>query len=380
MPDSAMLKLTKNLIARRSVTPSDAGCQQELARHLSAAGFNCETLAFAEVTNLWARRGESTPLVVFAGHTDVVPAGPLESWGSDPFTPTVRNGRLYGRGAADMKASLAAFVVAIEEFVAAHPEHGGSIGVMITSDEEGASINGTVKVCQVLASRNEKPDYCVVGEPTSTLQLGDMMKNGRRGSLSGKLTIKGKQGHIAYPHLTRNAIHLVAPALDELVRQQWDEGDVYFPPTSFQVSNLHAGTGATNVSPGFAVLDFNFRFGGASTPESLKERVVAILNRHSCEFDLEWTLNGEPFLTPDGELSRALGQAIYDETGVAAELSTSGGTSDGRFIARICPQVIEFGPVNDSIHQIDEHIRLDALIPLKNIYRRTLENLLLDTP
>lgn len=379
MPDSAVLQLAKNLIARRSTTPSDEGCQQELARRLGAAGFRCESMPFADVANLWARRGESAPLVVFAGHTDVVPPGPLEAWSSDPYTPTIRNGRLYGRGAADMKASLAAFVVAIEEFVAAHPEHNGSIGLMITSDEEGASINGTVKMCQVLAARNEKPDYCVVGEPTSTSQLGDMMKNGRRGSLSGKLTIKGKQGHIAYPHLARNAIHLAAPALEELVRQQWDEGNAYFPPTSFQVSNFHAGTGATNVSPGLAVLDFNFRFGTASTPESLKEHVVAILNRHGCVFNLDWNLSGEPFLTPDGELSRALGQAIYNETGLAAELSTSGGTSDGRFISRICPQVIEFGPVNASIHQIDEHIRLDALIPLKNIYRRTLESLLLDT-
>ncbi|GAB2895322.1 succinyl-diaminopimelate desuccinylase [Paralcaligenes sp. KSB-10] len=378
MSDSAVLRLTKDLIARNSVTPADADCQVKLAGHLSAAGFNCETLVFDDVTNLWARRGTSTPLVVFAGHTDVVPTGPLDKWASEPFAPTERDGNLYGRGAADMKSSIAAFVVAAEEFVAAHPQHKGSIGLLITSDEEGPSINGTVKVCEALTARNEVLDYCIVGEPTSVDRLGDTAKNGRRGSLSGKLTIKGKQGHVAYPHLARNPIHLLAPALVELAQTEWDQGNEYFPPTTFQVSNLHAGTGATNVVPGEAIIDFNFRFASISTPAQIKERVIQILNRHGLEFTLDWTLGGEPFLTPKGRLSEALSQAIQDETGVATQLSTTGGTSDGRFIAKICPQVIEFGPINASIHQINEHIRLDTLEPLKNIYRRTLENLLLD--
>ncbi|HEY9279268.1 MAG TPA: succinyl-diaminopimelate desuccinylase [Eoetvoesiella sp.] len=377
MSDSAVLKLAKDLIARQSVTPIDGNCQQKLMQHLNAIGFNCETMVFDDVTNLWARRGDAAPLLVFAGHTDVVPTGPLEKWLSDPFTPTERDGKLYGRGAADMKSSIAAFIVAAEEFITAHPDHRGSIGLLITSDEEGPSVNGTVKVCQALTARGEHLDYCIVGEPTSVHELGDTVKNGRRGSLSGKLTIKGKQGHIAYPHLTRNPIHLLAPALSELVRAQWDQGNEYFPPTTFQVSNLHAGTGATNVVPGEAVLDFNFRFATASTHEDLKSRVVAILNKHQLEFDLDWTLNGEPFLTPKGNLSQAVSHAIQTETGVATELSTTGGTSDGRFIAKVCPEVIEFGPINASIHQVNEHIRLDSLEPLKNIYRRTLENLLL---
>jgi succinyl-diaminopimelate desuccinylase len=378
MPESAVLQLAKNLISRPSVTPADGDCQLLLASHLGAAGFACETLAFGEVVNLWARRGTAAPLLIFAGHTDVVPTGPLEKWHSDPFTPTERDGRLYGRGAADMKSSIAAFVVAAEEFVAAHPRHKGSIGLLITSDEEGPSLDGTVKVCQALAARNERPDYCIVGEPTSVAQLGDTIKNGRRGSLSGKLTIKGLQGHVAYPHLARNPIHLLAPALAELAQMHWDDGNEYFPPTTFQVSNLHAGTGATNVVPGVAILDFNFRFATVSTPDSLKERVIDVLAKHRLDYDLDWTLGGEPFLTPKGELSRALCRAIQDETGIATELSTTGGTSDGRYIAKICPQVIELGPINASIHQINENIPLDSLEPLKNIYRRTLENLLLD--
>ncbi len=378
MPDSAVLQLTRDLIARPSVTPDDQGCQELLAARLQALGFTCETLTFGKVENLWARRGGAGPLLVFAGHTDVVPTGPLEQWHSPPFVPTERDGNLYGRGAADMKSSIAAFVVAVEEFVAAHPDHAGSIGLLITADEEGPSIEGTVKVCQALSARGEQLDYCIVGEPTSVDRLGDTVKNGRRGSLSGRLTVKGKQGHIAYPHLAHNPIHLLAPALVELTGQEWDAGNEYFPATAFQVSNLHSGTGATNVIPGTAVLDFNFRFSTASTPEGLKARVDAILQSHKLDYDLDWTLGGEPFLTPKGELSKALEQAILAETGVATQLSTTGGTSDGRFIAKICPQVIEFGPINASIHQLNEHIRLDTLEPLKNIYRRTLGLLLPD--
>ncbi len=376
MSKSKVLELASALIERPSVTPDDAGCQSMLAERLSAVGFQCETLCFGEVTNLWARRGSGAPLLVFAGHTDVVPTGPLEQWESDPFSATERNGRLYGRGAADMKSSIAAFVVAAEEFVAANPDHSGSIGLLITSDEEGPAVNGTVKVCELLQERGERLDYCIVGEPTSVSSLGDTIKNGRRGSLSGRLTVKGKQGHVAYPHLARNPVHLFAPALADLVTEHWDDGNEYFPPTTFQISNLHAGTGATNVVPGIAVVDFNFRFSTASTPESLKQRVHAILDGHGLEYELDWNLGGEPFLTPRGELSNALIDAIATATGVQAELSTTGGTSDGRFIARICPQVVEFGPINASIHQINEHIAIADLEPLKNVYRGTLERLL----
>ncbi len=378
MSDAAVHDLARALIARPSVTPDDANCQALLAERLSAMGFDCQTLVFGEVTNLWAQRGDASPMLVFAGHTDVVPTGPLELWASPPFTPTERDGNLYGRGAADMKSSIAAFVVAAEEFVTQRPGHAGSIALLITSDEEGPSVNGTVKVCEWLELQGKTPDYCIVGEPTSTSALGDTIKNGRRGSLSGKLTVKGKQGHVAYPHLARNPIHLLAPALAELADRRWDEGNRYFPATTFQVSNLHAGTGATNVIPGTAVADFNFRFSTASTPESLKSHVRGILDAHDLDYDLDWTLGGEPFLTSEGELSRALTRAIADETSLAAELSTTGGTSDGRFIARICRQVVEFGPINASIHQVNEHIRLDTLAPLKNIYRRTLETLLPD--
>lgn len=368
--------LACELIARPSVTPDDAGCQQLLARRLEAVGFRCESMVFDDVTNLWARRGTDGPLLIFAGHTDVVPTGPIERWESDPFAPDVRDGMLYGRGAADMKTSIAAFVVAVEEFVAAHPDHAGSIGLLITSDEEGPALNGTVKVCEALATRGERPDYCVVGEPTSVRALGDMIKNGRRGSLSGRLTILGRQGHVAYPHLARNPIHLLAPALTELTTQSWDNGNAYFPPTTFQVSNLHSGTGATNVVPGTAVLDFNFRFSTASTPDDLKQRVLDILDRHQLDYDIVWTLGGEPFLTPEGELSTALTAAISEVTGRQAELSTTGGTSDGRFIARICPQVVEFGPINASIHQVNEHVDVADLEPLKDIYRGLLERVL----
>ncbi|MCU6433628.1 succinyl-diaminopimelate desuccinylase [Undibacterium sp. Jales W-56] len=373
---SKTLALTEKLIALSSVTPEDKGCQDELIARLSPLGFTCETIQSGEVTNLWARRGTAQPLLVFAGHTDVVPTGPVDQWQSLPFTPTHRDGKLYGRGAADMKTSIAAFVVACEEFIAAHPDHKGSIGFLITSDEEGPATDGTVVVCEQLKARGEQLDYCIVGEPTSVDQLGDTIKNGRRGTMSGKLTVKGVQGHIAYPQLAKNPIHLAAPALAELVAEVWDEGNEYYLPTSWQISNIHAGTGASNVIPGSIVIDFNFRFSTASTAEGLQQRVHAILDKNGMDYDLKWTIGGHPFLTPKGELSDALGAAIKSETGVITELSTTGGTSDGRFIAKICPQVVEFGPPNASIHKIDEHIEVRFIDPLKNIYRRTLENLL----
>ncbi len=377
------LQLAEQLIARRSVTPDDGGCQALIAARLQAIGFECHTLMrgpeAARVTNLWAvKRGAAAAgkLLAFAGHTDVVPTGPLDQWHSDPFVPTHRDGQLYGRGAADMKTSLAAMVVAVEEFVAAHPGHAGSVAFLLTSDEEGPSIDGTVKACEWLTERGERLDFCIVGEPTSVDRLGDMVKNGRRGTLSGKLRVIGVQGHIAYPHLAKNPIHLLAAPLAELVATNWDEGNAYFPPTSWQVSNIHAGTGASNVIPGEAVVDFNFRFSTESTPQSLKDRVHALLDRHGLSYELAWTLGGEPFLTPVGELSAALGDAIRANTGVTAVLSTTGGTSDGRFIAKICPQVIEFGPLNATIHKIDERVEVASLDPLKNIYRDTLVRLL----
>ena len=377
------LHLTEQLIACRSVTPHDGGCQDLIRARLAPLGFAFETLVSGpddfRVTNLWAvRRGSDAkaPLLAFAGHTDVVPTGPLEQWRSDPFVPTHREGRLHGRGAADMKSSLAAMVVATEEFLAAQPAHRGSLAFLLTSDEEGPAVDGTVKVVEWLRAQGVRMDACIVGEPTSVDKLGDMVKNGRRGSLSGKLTVKGVQGHIAYPHLARNPIHLAAPALAELAGVEWDRGNAYFPPTSWQMSNIHAGTGASNVIPGALVVDFNFRFCTESTPESLKARVHAVLDRHGLDYTLDWTLGGEPFLTPVGTLSEALAAAIRAETGVATELSTTGGTSDGRFIAKICPQVVEFGPLNASIHKIDEWVEVASLEPLKNIYRRTLEALL----
>lgn len=373
---SKTLALTEQLIALDSVTPEDKGCQRTLISLLEPLGFQCETIQSGDVTNLWARRGTQQPLLVFAGHTDVVPTGPVAQWQSAPFTPTQRDGKLYGRGAADMKTSIAAFVVATEEFVTAHPDHHGSIGFLITSDEEGPATDGTVVVCNQLKARGEQLDYCIVGEPTSTGKLGDTIKNGRRGTMSGKLTIKGVQGHIAYPHLAKNPIHLFAPAMSELVTEIWDEGNEYYLPTSWQISNIHAGTGASNVIPGEAAIDFNFRFSTASTAEGLQQRVHAILDKHGLAYELKWTVGGHPFLTPKGTLSDALADAIRSETGLETELSTTGGTSDGRFIAKICPQVVEFGPPNASIHKIDEHIALADIDPLKNIYRRTLENLL----
>ena len=378
-----VLALLEQLIARPSVTPDDAGCLDLISARLAALGFALERMdsgpAQARVSNLWAlRRGRSAdgPVLVLAGHTDVVPTGELAHWTSDPFVPSYRDGRLYGRGVADMKGSLAAMVVAAEEFVASHPDHTGSLAFLLTSDEEGPSVDGTKVCCERLRERGQRLDYCIVGEPTSVRQLGDMVKNGRRGTLSGKLRVKGIQGHVAYPHLARNPVHQAAPALAELVAIEWDAGNRYFPATSFQISNVQAGTGATNVIPGELVVDFNFRFSTESTPAGLQSRVQALLDRHGLDYQLDWVLGGEPFLTPAGSLSEAVGAAILAETGRQTELSTTGGTSDGRFIAKICPQVLELGPLNASIHKIDEYLPVDHLEPLKNIYRRTLQALL----
>lgn len=376
MPNCKTLDLARALIARPSVTPADAGCLELIGDRLARIGFTLERIDVGGVCNLWARRGSEAPLVCFAGHTDVVPTGPLDQWTTPPFEPLIRDGMLYGRGAADMKSSLAAFVTAIEEFVAANPSHPGSIALLLTSDEEGESIHGTVEVCRALEARGERIDFCIVGEPTAVNTLGDMIKNGRRGSLSGKLTVKGLQGHVAYPHLARNPIHAVAPALAELVAIEWDRGNEYFPPTTWQISNMRAGTGASNVVPGSAEILFNFRFSTASSPDDLKARVHAVLDRHEVDYKLQWTLGGKPYLTPRGTLVQAAVGAIRAELGVATELSTTGGTSDGRFIADICPEVVEFGPVNASIHKIDECIAVDALGPLARCYRRMLDQLL----
>jgi len=378
----ATLELAEQLIARRSVTPEDGGCQELLADRLVRIGFACRALPFgpegARVSNLWAiRRGTEVDgkLLVLAGHTDVVPTGPLAAWHSDPFVPTRRDGKLYGRGASDMKSSIAAMVVAAEEFVAARPRHAGGIAFLITSDEEGPSLDGTARVCDWLKNEGIRLDYCVVGEPTSVDRLGDTIKNGRRGTLSGKLVVRGVQGHIAYPQLAKNPIHLAAPLLAEFVAVEWDRGNAHFPPTSWQMSNIHAGTGAGNVIPGELVVDFNFRFSTESTPASLRERFEAIVARHGVEHTLEWTLGGEPFLTKPGSLSDALARAIRDRTGIETTLSTTGGTSDGRFLAKICAEVVELGPVNASIHKIDEHVAIADLDVLKDVYRATLEQL-----
>lgn len=370
------LALTQQLISRRSNTPDDAGCQALMQERLAPLGFRFETIFSNGVINLWARRGDTSPVVCFAGHTDVVPTGPLDQWYSDPFTPTIRDGILYGRGASDMKASLAAFVTSIEGFVAQHPDHTGSIALLITSDEEGIATDGTVKVVEMLAARGEKIDCCIVGEPTCVSQLGDTIKNGRRGSLSGRLTVKGIQGHIAYPHLVRNPIHQAAPVIAELAAIEWDKGNEYFPPTSWQISNIHGGTGATNVVPGTVEIRFNFRHSTASTKDDLKVRVHEVLDRHGLEYDLDWEESGNPYLTPRGSLVDAISTAIKEVTGLDTELSTTGGTSDGRFIADICAQVVEFGPMNASIHKLNENVPVAALEPLRAIYQKTLEKLL----
>ncbi len=371
------LELAQQLISRRSVTPDDAGCLDILVGQLQPLGFECERISMGGVDNLWARRGSASPLVCFAGHTDVVPTGPLEQWESDPFEPAIRDGVLYGRGASDMKSSLAAIVVALRDFVAQHPDHPGSLAVLFTSDEEGPAIDGTVRVVEALRERGEKMDYCIVGEPTSVKQTGDMIKNGRRGSLTGKLTVNGIQGHVAYPDLARNPIHAVASAIAEMAQTRWDNGNEYFPPTTWQISNFNSGTGANNVIPGAAHIRFNFRFSTASTLESLQTRVHGILDRHGVPYDLEWSYDGRPFLTGKGDLVDAVARAIKTVTGVDTRLSTTGGTSDGRFIADICPQLVECGPTNATIHKINECIRVDELEQLPRIYLETLKNLLI---
>ena len=374
---SPTLDLACELLARASQTPDDAGCQALLKSRLERAGFRCETLVSGGVTNLWARRGAARPVACFAGHTDVVPAGPREAWSSDPFTPTVRDGFLHGRGAADMKSSLAAFTVAVERFVATHPQHPGSIALLVTSDEEGPATDGTVRVVEKLKAAREALDYCIVGEPTSVERLGDMIKNGRRGTLSGTLTVRGIQGHVAYPHLAKNPIHLAAPAIAELAAMRWDDGNEHFPPTSWQASNVHAGTGATNVIPGSLELMFNFRYATASTPESLRERLEAVLRRHRLDYALRWTASGLPYLTPPGRLVGAVTEVVQEVCGVTPETSCTGGTSDGRFLATICPEVVELGPVNATIHQVDERVAIADLEPLAAVYRGILERLLI---
>lgn len=369
-------ELAREIISRPSVTPEDGGCCQHIAERLSAFGFQAEFINRNGVTNLWLRRGQAAPLFVFAGHTDVVPTGPLEKWTSPPFAPEVRDGLLYGRGAADMKSSLAAMVTATEAFLASHPGHLGSIAFLLTSDEEGDANDGTIAVVETLQARGETIDYCIIGEPTSVNTLGDMIKNGRRGSLSGVLTVKGVQCHIAYPEKGRNPIHEAAPALAELAATQWDAGNEYYQPTSWQISNIHAGTGATNVVPGQLEIKFNFRFSTASTPEGLQARLTAILDKHGLDYDIKWTLGARPFLTGRGPLADAASQAIHEVCGIETELSTTGGTSDGRFIAPICKQMLEIGPVNETSHKIDECIAVDSFPKLSAIYRRILEQTL----
>ena len=370
------LELAQALIARRSVTPEDAGCLDLIAGKLGPLGFRLERMDSNGVSNLYARRGTADPLFCFAGHTDVVPTGPVEAWSSDPFAPTMRDGAMYGRGAADMKTSIAAFVAAVAAFVDKHPKHRGSIALLLTSDEEGPATDGTVKVVEALRARGERLNYCLVGEPTSVKHTGDMIKNGRRGSLSAELVIKGIQGHVAYPHLARNPVHEMAPAIAELAQTEWDRGNEYFPPTTWQISNIHAGTGAGNVIPGAVHVRFNFRFSTASTVESLETRVHGILDRHGLEYDLKWSYDGRPYLTGKGDFVDAVVRAIRKVTGIEAELSTTGGTSDGRFIADICPQVVECGPTNATIHKVNENIPLADLEALPKIYEQVLVELL----
>jgi succinyl-diaminopimelate desuccinylase len=378
---SKTLDLAKQIISRKSLTPQDDGCLDIIGARLTPLNFKLEKMRCGEVDNLWTRRGTTAPVICFAGHTDVVPTGPADKWVSPPFEPTVRDGMLYGRGAADMKGSIAAFVTAVEKFVAEHPQHQGSIAMLLTSDEEGIAVDGTVRVVEALQARNEKMDYCIVGEPTCVSKLGDTIKNGRRGSLSGTLIVKGVQGHIAYPHLVKNPIHLSAPAIAELAATEWDKGNEYFPPTSWQISNIRGGTGATNVVPGTVEILFNFRHSTASTVESLKSRFIAILDKHGLEYDLQWeNSSGKPYLTPRGDMVDAVASAIKQVTGVETELSTSGGTSDGRFIADICPQVIELGPLNATIHKLNECVSVADLDALSEIYYLTLINLLVKKP
>ncbi|TMH73020.1 MAG: succinyl-diaminopimelate desuccinylase [Betaproteobacteria bacterium] len=373
---AATLRLARELISRRSVTPEDGGCQELLAERLARLGFAIEPVRRGEVSNLWARHGGARPLLCFVGHTDVVPTGPVEKWHSDPFVPTERDGKLFGRGAADMKTSIAAFVVAVEGFLARHPSPRGSIALLITSDEEGPAVDGTSKVIELLNNRGERIDYCLVGEPTCVSRLGDTIKNGRRGSLSGTLRVRGVQGHVAYPHLAKNPVHLAVRALAELAATEWDRGNEYFPPTTWQISNIHGGTGATNVIPGEVEILFNFRFSTASSPEGLKARVASILDRHGLDYELDWSPFETPYLTPRGKLVETLSAAIRDVTGATPEVSTTGGTSDGRFVAELCPEVVEFGPVNASIHKLDEHVDLSAIESLREIYQGLLGRLL----
>jgi succinyl-diaminopimelate desuccinylase len=373
---SATLQLASDLIARPSITPDDAGCQAMLIERLSAIGFACETMVFDDVTNLWARRGRATPLLAFAGHTDVVPPGPLDKWHSDPFTPEIRDGNLFGRGAADMKSSIAAMVTACERFVTQNAQHQGSIALLITSDEEGIATNGTVKVIEALEARAEKIDWALIGEPSSLARVGDVVKNGRRGSIGAKLVIHGVQGHVAYPHKVDNPIHRAMPALHDLARHEWDQGNSFFPPTSLQISNINSGTGAHNVVPGHAEVLFNLRYSTEIDAKQIMETTRVILDKHELDYDINWSISGYPFLTPAGELVAAAQQAIKQHTGLTAALETTGGTSDGRFIAPTGAQVLELGPVNESIHKLNEHVNVEELDLLSDIYQSILENLL----
>lgn len=378
--DSPTLNLAQALLALPSITPQDAGCQELLTQHLRAMDFHCQSIPSGPVSNLWARRGNTNPLLCFAGHTDVVPPGPLSNWHSDPFQPALREGFLYGRGAADMKASLAAFIIAIKNFIDQYPEHRGSIALLITSDEEGDATDGTVKVVEQLKQQGIKLDYCIVGEPTSVNRLGDTIKNGRRGTLSGTLIVHGVQGHVAYPQLADNPIHRALPALTELAATEWDRGNAHFPPTAWQISNIHAGTGAGNVIPGELEIKFNFRYAAVSKQADLQERLETVLKKHRLNYTLNWPNSGQPYFTPAGDLVDALKSAIDEVTGVDTELSCTGGTSDGRFIADICPQVVEFGPVNATIHQLNERVAVADLEQLSAIYCATLRRLLVEHP
>ncbi|MCZ0759717.1 succinyl-diaminopimelate desuccinylase [Vibrio diabolicus] len=376
MTDSPVLALAKDLISRQSVTPEDAGCQDLMIERLKALGFEIEVMVFEDTTNFWARRGSEAPLFTFAGHTDVVPAGKLEHWDTHPFEPTIIDGYLHGRGAADMKGSLAAMVVAVERFIAENPDHKGSIGFLITSDEEGPFINGTVRVVETLMARGENIDMCIVGEPSSTEVVGDVVKNGRRGSITGDLTVKGTQGHVAYPHLANNPVHESLLAIHELATTEWDKGNDYFPPTSFQIPNVSAGTGASNVIPGEFHVQFNLRFSTELNNDAIVQRVTETLDKHELDYDLKWTFNGDPFLTDTGALLDAVVAAVAEVNDTKPALLTTGGTSDGRFIARMGGQVVELGPVNATIHKVNECVKVDDLEKLTDMYENTLKHLL----